>query len=322
MPKAPPRIANAVSISETAPAHLTRRLPSGRHTNTSSFKEKSPAGSATEFARLAFSAGLGDDAGALVQSVNASSYSKGEASIPQAKRRWVIRAQAWKAFAIMLSAALVAAGCVLLYAARGSAHRTSFKSSETNEESFESSSPSSSSNQGSLSNSAESDAKCVVYVSGAVHNPGVVELPANARISDAVEAVGGLTQNAQEAAINLAAPISDGQHIHIFAKDEERTRVAGEAAESGDSGSYNAFSTGGAGGSGGSSAGISGTQTIDLNTATRAMLETIPGVGPVMAQRIIDWRSNNGGFNNVEQLREVDGIGEKVFTKLKDYVRV
>lgn len=320
MPKAPPRIANTVSISETAPAHLTRRLPSGRHTHTSHFKENSPAGSAAEFAKLAFSAGLGDDAGALVQSVNASSYVKGQTPLPQAKRRWAIRAQAWKAFAVMLSAALVVAGCVLLYAARGSAHRTSFESSETNEESFESSS--SSSHQRSLSDLAQSDAKCVVYVSGAVHNPGVVELPANARISDAVEAVGGLTQNAQEAAINLAAPISDGQHIHIFAKDEERTRVAGEGAEGGNSGNDNSFSAGGAEGGGGSSSGISGTQTIDLNTATRAMLETIPGVGPVMAQRIIDWRSNNGGFNNVEQLREVDGIGEKVFTKLKDYVRV
>lgn len=315
MSKAPPRIANAVSTSETIPVPPVRRSPRGRHTDRSQCAEGSPAGSAAEFVRLAFSAGLGDDAGALAQSVNGSLGSGGENVMPQAKRRWVIHGKSWKAFVVILITALVVAAAVLLYSARGSASRSSFESAESNEESSESSSLSSLSAQSSSSDSMETNGECVVYVSGAVHNPGVVELPAGARISDAVEAVGGLTENAQEAAINLAAPISDGQHIHIFAKDEERTSVAGEGAGGDVSGDGDASAQGG-------SVGISGTQTIDLNTATRALLETIPGVGPVMAQKIIDWRSDNGGFTNIEQLREVDGIGEKIFARLKDYVRV
>lgn len=319
MSKAPPRIANAVSASETIPAPLVRRSPRGRHTDRSQCAEGSPAGSAAEFVRLAFSAGLGDDAGALAQSVNGSLGSGGENVTPQAKRRWVIHGKSWKAFVVILMTALVVAAAVLLYSARESASRSAFESAELNGESSESLSLSSLSAQSGSSGSMEADGECVVYVSGAVRNPGVVELPAGARISDAVEAVGGLTENAQEAAINLAAPISDGQHIHIFAKDEERTSVAGEAAGEDVSGDGDASAQGG---NDGGSVGVSGTQTIDLNTATRALLETIPGVGPIMAQKIIDWRSNNGGFTNIEQLREVDGIGEKIFARLKDYVRV
>lgn len=172
----------------------------------------------------------------------------------------------------------------------------------------------------------------VVYVSGAVHTPGVVELAAGARVNDAVKAAGGLAENAQAAAINLAALLGDGQHVHVPAAGEDLSKLGplitggdGAGSPTGASAFGNAPAAGEAGGAGASSAGVSGggaAGAVNINTADQAALETIPQVGPVMAKRIIEWRNAHGGFTNIEQLREVKGIGSKTFAEIKAYVTV
>lgn len=135
------------------------------------------------------------------------------------------------------------------------------------------------------------DAFVVVAVSGHVHRPGLVRLPAGARVADAIEAAGGVLPGTDLATINLARKLTDGELIAV-----------------------------GVPGLGGDGA-IPGGK-VNLNTATLAQLDVLPGVGPVLAQRIIDFRVKRGGFRNVADLRQVDGIGEETFTRLKDLVVV
>ncbi|MCI7305365.1 MAG: helix-hairpin-helix domain-containing protein [Trueperella sp.] len=146
----------------------------------------------------------------------------------------------------------------------------------------------------------------VVHVSGQVSAPGVVTLPAPARVTDAVQAAGGPTDEADLARINLAEPISDGVHIHVPA--------LGEAFDVTDAG---------AGAGAGAEATTGGDDgKVNINTADQAGLEAIPGVGPVTAQAIIDWRTENGAFTSIDQLVEVRGIGPKTFERLREHVRV
>jgi competence protein ComEA len=138
-----------------------------------------------------------------------------------------------------------------------------------------------------------------VYVSGAVRAPGVVTVPADGRVHHAVEAAGGPTRRADLVALNLARPLTDGEQVHVPAEGEPGTPVTGAAED------------------GGASAG-----PLDLNRATPVELETLPGVGPVLAERIVTWRDANGGFTDVGQLREVSGIGEVTFQDLAPLVTV
>jgi len=155
-------------------------------------------------------------------------------------------------------------------------------------------------------------ATILVHVVGAVRHPGLVHLDTGARLEDAVEAAGGATSSAQLDAVNLASVVADGQQVRIPRKGE----TAVPAASSGTSADGAATGDGG-----GSSKAASGTP-VDLNTADAAALDALPGIGPVLAQRIVDHRTQNGPFTSVDQLDEVSGIGPALLGRLRDLVRV
>ena len=148
----------------------------------------------------------------------------------------------------------------------------------------------------------------VVHVSGAVANPGVVSVPSGARVADAVAAAGGVDRSADVTAINLAAPLADGDQV-----------VVPQAAGSGGGGPAIAGTP--SVGVGGSSAEGTGDK-VALNLAGPADLETLPGVGPVLASRIIAHRQANGPFQAVEDLLDVPGIGEATLAGFRDLVVV
>lgn len=157
----------------------------------------------------------------------------------------------------------------------------------------------------------------VVHVLGAVARPGVVRLPPGARVQDAIAAAGGLTADAAPGELNLAAPLADGSQVVIGRKGAPRGEV-----RPGSAGTH----APGAGPSGPGGAGPAATpgagDRLDLNAASLEQLDALPGVGPVTAQRILDWRSQHGRFSKVEELQEVDGIGPKTYARLAELVRV
>lgn len=160
----------------------------------------------------------------------------------------------------------------------------------------------------------------VVHVSGAVASEGVLTLPGGARVVDAVEAAGGVRPTARTEQLNLARTVMDGEQVHVPTAREVRTGgVPGGAGSAG-------ASVGGAPGTPGqgATAGAGGTAadgaTVSLNRATATELEALPGVGPVLAQRMIEHREDIGGFTSVEQLLEVVGIGDKTLAELRDHV--
>ena len=158
----------------------------------------------------------------------------------------------------------------------------------------------------------------VVHVSGAVTSPGVVRLPPGARVDDALRAAGGATGDAELAAVNLARPVVDGEQIHVPVPGEEPPAVAAPApAEEGAPAGDATGAGDGAAGGGGADGGL-----IDLNTASVAELDELPGVGPAIAQRIVDHREQNGPFESVDQLEEVSGIGPATLEKMRDRATV
>jgi len=150
----------------------------------------------------------------------------------------------------------------------------------------------------------------VVYVCGAVRSPGVVRLPAGARVTDALEIAGGPTARAELAAVNLAAPVADGQQIVVPEKGAAGAVSVAPAAGS---------SSGGLG----TSAGASGPAAlVNLNTASLEELDTLDGVGPSTAQKIVDYRTEHGGFKTIDEIKEVPGIGDAKFAAMKDSITV
>ena len=147
-----------------------------------------------------------------------------------------------------------------------------------------------------------------VHVAGAVMRPGVYELPLGARVADALGAAGGALDSAVPDAVNLARVLADGERIHIPTADEVAAGVAGDAAFDGGATGQVASGTSSAGG------------VVDINTATAAELEQLPGVGPATAQKIVDDREKNGPFAAPEDLMRVPGIGPKKFEAMKDLV--
>lgn len=171
-------------------------------------------------------------------------------------------------------------------------------------------------------------AQIYVHVVGEVHRPGVVAIPGDARIQDAVKAAGGLTPDAVVTNVNLAAPVSDGAQILI--PDVESSQAVSEPAGGvqppGAAGEGAQTQTGAAqdqgAASGSSPAGTVGAGPVNLNTASQSDLESLPRVGPVTAQRIIEHREQVGGFRNVEELDDVTGIGPAMLASLTPLVTV
>lgn len=145
-------------------------------------------------------------------------------------------------------------------------------------------------------------AQIVVYVCGAVSKPGVVRLQEGARVVDAVKACGDLLPTADAAQVNMAQPLKDGAQITV-----PETPVALSPAGSG---APNAAST----------ARAAATDKININTADVVALDKLPGIGPAMAARIIEYRKTEGAFQSPEDLKKVKGIGDAKFQKLKEQI--
>ncbi|MHB1018200.1 MAG: ComEA family DNA-binding protein [Coriobacteriia bacterium] len=162
---------------------------------------------------------------------------------------------------------------------------------------------------GSAETTEVAPAVAVVHVAGAVLCPGVYSLPVGARVSDAVAAAGGALGSAAPDAVNLARIVADGERIYIPTQEE----AEGAPGEVGTAGSWSGEPTAG---------GVSADGTIDVNRATAAELEELPGVGPATAQKIIDDRETNGPFTKPEDLMRVPGIGAKKFEAMREQVSV
>ncbi|MCB6994365.1 helix-hairpin-helix domain-containing protein [bacterium 210820-DFI.6.37] len=147
----------------------------------------------------------------------------------------------------------------------------------------------------------ESGGTIIVDVGGAVKVPQVVELDADSRVADAVAAAGGLLETADTAGINQAAFLTDGEKIYIPEKGENLSDLAELSGAEGLS---------------------SGDDKVNINTATSEELQTLSGVGPATAEKILDYRSSNGAFKRIEDLKKIDGIGDKTFEKLKEQIKV
>lgn len=148
----------------------------------------------------------------------------------------------------------------------------------------------------------------VVHILGEVRRPGLVTLPDPARVQDAIDAAGGLKSGADPGDLNLAQQLADGQQVVI-------SRGSDPPSEVRDGGSQGA--SGGTQGGGGAASSV-----LDLNRATPAQLEALPGVGPVTATKIMAWREEHGRFSRVEELQEIDGIGPKIYAQIAPHVRV
>lgn len=151
----------------------------------------------------------------------------------------------------------------------------------------------------------------VVDVGGEVRRPGVRRLPSGSRVQDALEAAGGVEEGADLAGLNRARPLVDGELVWVGTPPPDGPSVGGGTP-----------GTGAAAGGGGGGAVPAVTGPVPLNTASVEQLDTLPGVGPVLAQRILDYRTEHGGFRAVEELREVSGIGERRFEDLRKQVRL
>jgi competence protein ComEA len=142
----------------------------------------------------------------------------------------------------------------------------------------------------------------VVDVTGKVKRPGIVELPAGSRVYDALRAAGGARHGARTTALNLARPLVDGEQIVVGVRVPAVSVVPSPAV------------------SGAATPGA--VPSVDLNTASEQDLESLPGIGPVTAAAILQWRTENGGFTSVDQLLDVSGIGDVTLSNIRPYVHV
>lgn len=149
-------------------------------------------------------------------------------------------------------------------------------------------------------------AQLAVYVTGAVNKPGVVSLADGARVADAVNACGGLLPTADAEKVNMAQTVKDGQQIRVPEKQGASANPQGKAGAPTGNASKSANQEG----------------LVNINTADEKALDTLPGIGPAMAKRIIEYRETQGAFQSVEDLKKIKGIGEAKFEKMKDKVTI
>ncbi len=154
---------------------------------------------------------------------------------------------------------------------------------------------------------ATSAAEIVVHVVGRVRRPGIVRLRPGTRVADAVLAAGGLRAGTDPASVNLARPLTDGEQVVVAS-------AQGTTNGSGPRGAQTTSEDASPGSAAGSK--------LDLNTASAEQLEALDGIGPVLAERIVTYRGEIGRFGSVEDLRQVSGIGPKIFAAISDQVRV
>lgn len=141
-----------------------------------------------------------------------------------------------------------------------------------------------------------------IYILGAVQNPGVYFMPPGSRVIDAIAAAGGETAEADLARVNLAARLEDEEQIYVPRLGEETASLQVLSTPTSQSATQSGL--------------------ININTATAQELETLPGIGPALAQRIVDFRTANGPFASIEQIIDVSGIGEGIFSDIKDLITV
>lgn len=143
----------------------------------------------------------------------------------------------------------------------------------------------------------KSEDNIIIHIAGCVENEGVYEIKKDSRISDAVEIAGGLTSDANTKVINLAQKLSDGQKIYIPNINEDIEEYEDE--------NINLFSY---------------DDLVNINTANQTELETLPGIGPSTADKIIKYRKENGNFENIEDIKNVSGIGDAKYENIKDKI--
>lgn len=149
--------------------------------------------------------------------------------------------------------------------------------------------------QTSQKNGSAASSKIMVHVAGAVNRPGLYRLSPDARVNDAIKAAGGATAEGDVNALNLAEKVKDGQKLTV----PNRNASAQMANQN-----------------------TAGTATVNINTASKETLMTLPGIGEVLAQNIIDYRTKNGPFSSTEEIKEVNRIGDKLYEQLKDRISV
>lgn len=153
--------------------------------------------------------------------------------------------------------------------------------------------------------------KIVIHITGQVKNPGLVYLDEGARIADAIKEAGGSTKDAALDKVNLAYVLEDGQKIYIPNKNEKISEIQYIITDSGE----NVLKD-----TGKESNVKGGIKKVNINSANQEELETLPGVGPALAVRIIEYRNSNGKFEKVEDVQNVKGIGDSKFTNIKEHI--
>ena len=152
----------------------------------------------------------------------------------------------------------------------------------------------------------------IVHITGEVKNAGIIELPEESRIADAIEKAGGVTKEADLNQVNLAFVLSDGQKIYIPNKKESKENE-GKAYITAESGNNVIIKDKVEGGK---------TQKVNINEAKQEDFEQLPGIGPSIAKKIVEYRQQNGKFTSIDELQEVKGIGEAKFENIKEYIMV
>ena len=160
----------------------------------------------------------------------------------------------------------------------------------------------------------EETTKIVVHVSGAVRNEGIVELKEKARIADAIEMVGGVTEDAYMKDVNLATILEDGMKIYIPTKEEvEKQRENTNDSVSKDT-NLDIYNNG--------SNTRKKNNKVNINTATKEELDTLPGIGESTANKIISYREEKGNFKSIEEIKEVSGIGDSKYEQIKNLIEI
>jgi competence protein ComEA len=148
----------------------------------------------------------------------------------------------------------------------------------------------------------------IVHVTGAVAQPGVYALPPGSRLQDAIRMAGGFLPEADNQALNLAAPIVDGALIRVPSRAQAASSSSPAASQEIPPPQTPAISA--------------TNPLININTATQQELESLPGIGPALALRIIEYRNTHGPFANIEAIQDVSGIGPGIFEKIRDYISI